>query len=44
MHRLDADAASTATAQQGLLARLEEMIRRRVVDLLERTEREGRRR
>ena len=38
LRRLDSDAASTATAQQGLLGMLEEMIRRQIVSILERTQ------
>jgi hypothetical protein len=35
LHRLDADAASTTTAQRGLLGRIEVMIRTRIVGILE---------
>lgn len=35
LHHLDTDAASTATAQRGLLDALEEMIRRQVIAILE---------
>jgi hypothetical protein len=39
---LDADTAATAAAQQGLLGRLEEVIRQQIVTLLERSEQAGR--
>jgi hypothetical protein len=42
LHHLDTDAASTATAQQGLLGTLEEMIRRQVVAILEHGEQTAR--
>lgn len=43
LHRLDSDTASSANAERGLLGLLEEAIRRRIVDILERVQGSGQR-